>query len=582
MRPKNFPHVLLALALPLLCFFFAGCSSPYADINWHEIRVNSRLSGAHDDPTNPNFQSGLWYFKTYTAKENTSLGGIKLAKGESLIGVNTSNFLESEDSKSHWIIKPVYSEIKFSYSSHALVRKPGSRTFDLLEVQTGKITPTAYTDLIFSVSQIDTAAFAQNPAYPPTRGYERLVKTETSGPGDFTFVDNYFNPIVTINNVHAHHALQGGAIAIEHKIDGKIVLVVYDKKGTPLTPPIADYLIVFGQRSNYSLIRKICLLPVDSERGLYWPLAANGLPIPAPDGVIGIKPIFDKSTPRNPPKEPHALEAAVLWDTPEGELFAFIGDDLGDFKKLRNSRKEARWKDFRIADSQLSDSDIENSNTYPVRLAQDANGDIFMLPTAHKVTRSNSRIVDQNRFSDGLTELFSDISFPNWAAANNTIRNHNNATANRAWAASIRAAEERKVAAEQARINARIVAERKAKERQAANDALLKKVETAIKENRLQAISYDDLRAAYQATPNPSRRAAFEKAFNTKKAAEPKPRQIAQQTAKSTYSPSSGASNNAAVQATIQRHNAQMQQMEWRHKLENFNAGRGFTTPYSR
>jgi len=568
---KLHPRTLAAFAALLF-----GFSPTQAAVDHKDFAMHSDSFVVSDDPSHPNKDRGLWYYKRFVAKRDAKLGRIRVSKGDTLIGVSTSDFLGAEPKRDHWIIRPIFSEINFAHAGIALVRKPGDPTLSRLDVRTGKLTPTPFLQLIYAASTLDLHNY--HLGQPGTYGFRRLVSVQGAPSGDYTFVDGNFQPIVTIHQVVAFHGLQGGALAIEHQTPEGKVLVTYNSKGEPLIPPLSDYLLVYGQTGSGSRSYKVCLLPVDAEAGIYWPLAPNGTQMPAPEGLIGIKPILEKIPGRNPPKEPRVIEAAVLWDTPQGALYAFIPEALTDLKTILASRSQARWAAFRDAEDTLKDTNFDNVRRSPARLVQDGDGNVFIVPV-------RQRMPDRQRFPEGLHALFDDLPFRNWEAANRSIAAHNHSIGTRAWNASVEARKRREAEAEEQRRAGRAAAEKAAIERQVRDDALLHRVEEAIKARRLDRITYDDLREAYRATPSSARKKALEEAWERKQAAEPRPVVVASSSGSGGYRYNPGntsSANNAAVNASIERHNARMQEMAWRHKMENFQAGRGFTSPGSR
>ncbi len=574
----------VCLLVPGLLLVMAGVTHAKFDFPLNTVRTHHQAITVRPAPEAVNGKPVTWYQYTFIAEKDYTVDGVKLKKGESITGIGSGDWPDLKGNKpaanrsSWWIIPPRYADIDVVHQGLALVRaKREDSHLSYLNIKTRKLTRSDITRIVLVPTN-----YRHGKA---SAGFPWLARLTDLGPGEYAFMDENGQPSVTIGNVLSFRGFRGGAIAVEHRHpeeSDKRVLIIYNRRGKVITPPITEYRFVrIGAQGTMeypvTTTYDVCLLPVDVEQGLYWPVANTGHPVPVPEGAIGLK-LIEQSVNQN--REP-VLGAAVLWDTPDGPRYALISNRFHRFydsATLAASRSEAKWTDFRFSAVRLGRHTQENVFSYgghsSVRhqvshvdcmLVMDEEQSVFVLPW-----------YDPRPWDEAEAAIRS-TPYRGWNDALAGLRSYNDRVERRKNEVVAVRAEELRKHQQAVEAHRAIQAQKRRAAEEARNAAALPKVMQAIRTGRLNTVSYDDMRHAYQAEKSEQGRKQIDDAFRSKQKAEEQAAARQQAAAaRYNYSPYGSGSSSQSIQSSWQRHTASQAQAHWNNQLRNYERDRSF------
>ena len=285
-----------------------------------------------------------------------------------------------------WLIEPRWAELHLLDADHALVRVPGTRTWQRLDTITGKTVP------IGDGSAGPILSLSDDWGNPGPVNHVFLARTDEDGSATLILLTPEGLPTnVMINRVVPPNKMPRGRRSIEklddgtlliHRLDaqGRVFDQIFNAEGTvAMTPPMPPLVL-----AQYSTFRRFLLLEIDRGRRLFWPVRGSDV-LSKPPGIVGMRPAHGRFTaqlePISPTEQqalykatagdpsPYAAEIprclvgtpgcdfsmvwAVAWEQPEGARLSLLGDsfaagnywhyDLARFAEISASAASAHY-----------------------------------------------------------------------------------------------------------------------------------------------------------------------------------------------------------------------------------------------
>ena len=152
----------------------------------------------------------------------------------------------------------------------------------------------------------------------------------------------------------------GKAFVVHHQMpDGKRAFIIYNRRGTPISPDLAEIALLPMEDRDVSTRRQMAIrLDVLPEMGLkqlgelYWPVNEEGMILPLPEDLLGVRPIYYQHSPGKRMEDRPAPSWGVLWRTGQGNRWAYLPASA-TVAEMIDSRGQAKWDDVYLTRARL-------------------------------------------------------------------------------------------------------------------------------------------------------------------------------------------------------------------------------------
>lgn len=361
MSLRRFSPVVVIAAV----FLMSGCSSKY---------VNKQPDGFRNTGGTGQISSGFkregermgYSVVPLVAQESRRANGITFKQGDRVQGLIRKGCPSKNRCVESWVYKPQFHDIRI-WDDRFFYAKPWGKEvyyrYSLGGMGSGK----KATDITsFELAPLSASVFGRSGTWvgvrqsPTAAHLLQVVIFDQSGAEAFRLdrvVNEKFDgaspPVVPTN-----HA--GAAFLVRHEMpDGKRASIIYNRRGAPISPDMPEFTLLPMENRSVSTRHQIAIrLDVLPEMGLkglgelYWPINEEGMILPLPEDLLGVRPIYYYESPGKRMASRPAPSWGVLWRTEQGNRWAYLAADA-KVSDMINSRDQAKWDDVYLTRARL-------------------------------------------------------------------------------------------------------------------------------------------------------------------------------------------------------------------------------------
>jgi hypothetical protein len=362
MNVRKLPPLFAIMAL----FMLPGCSSTYVDTRYPGFfNLATSSTGFAKDYKRDGERWG-YSVVSLRAQESRRLNGIQLNKGDTVHGLVKRGCPSKNRCKQSWVYEPQFQDLRlwddrffyakpygkdvyYRYSLSGMTR--GKRATDITRFELAPVTTSLFSTrgTEVGVRQSPTAADLLQVVIFDEKGFEafrvdRVVNTAFSGAHP---------PVIPVDP-------SGKAFVVHHQMpDGQRAFIIYNRYGTPISPDLAEVTLLPMQHQSVSTRNQMVIrLDVLPEMGLkqlgelYWPINEEGMILPLPEDLLGVRPIYYHESPGKRMQDRPAPSWGVLWRTEKGNRWAYLSS-AASVSDMINSRDQAKWDDVYLTRARL-------------------------------------------------------------------------------------------------------------------------------------------------------------------------------------------------------------------------------------
>jgi len=361
----NWRYSLKIFGFFMLTLLVMGCSSKY---------VNKQPDGFRNTGGTSQISSGFkregermgYSVVPLVAQESRRANGITFKQGDRVQGLIRKGCPSKNRCVESWVYKPQFHDIRI-WDDRFFYAKPygkdvyyryslggitsGKKATDITRFELAPLTTSFFGNrgTEVGVRQSPTAADLLQVVFFDEQGHEafrvdRVVNTAFSG-------DN--PPVIPVDS-------SGKAFVVHHQMpDGKRAFIIYNRRGTPISPDLAEIALLPMEHRDVSTRRQMAIrLDVLPEMGLkqlgelYWPVNEEGMILPLPEDLLGVRPIYYHHSPGKRMEDRPAPSWGVLWRTEQGNRWAYLPASA-TVAELIDSRGQAKWDDVYLTRARL-------------------------------------------------------------------------------------------------------------------------------------------------------------------------------------------------------------------------------------
>ena len=354
MKPFTLPPVLFIASMLLL----SGCASKHVDTRYPGFfnLATSSTAFAKDFKR----EGEVWGYSVVSlkAQQPSTLNGIKFNKGDRVHGLVKRGCPSKNRCKQSWVYKPQFQDLRL-WDDRFFYAKPygkdvyyryslggmgsGKEATDITRFELALVTTSIFVNrgIEVGVRQSPTAADLLEVVIFDEQGFEafrvdRVVNSAFSGAEA---------PVIPVDP-------SGKAFVVHHQMpDGNRAFIIYNRRGTPISPDLAEIALLPMEHRDVSTRRQMAIrLDVLPEMGLkqlgelYWPVNEEGMILPLPEDLLGVRPIYYYHSPGKRMEDRPAPSWGVLWRTEQGNRWAYLPSSA-TVAEMIDSRGQAKWDD---------------------------------------------------------------------------------------------------------------------------------------------------------------------------------------------------------------------------------------------
>lgn len=362
MKPFTLPPVLFIASMLLL----SGCASKHVDTRYPGFfNLATSSTGFAKDFKR---EGEVWGYSVVSlkAQQPSTLNGIKFNKGDRVHGLVKRGCPSKNRCKQSWVYKPQFQDLRL-WDDRFFYAKPygkdvyyryslggmgsGKEATDITRFELALVTTSIFVNrgIEVGVRQSPTAADLLEVVIFDEQGFEafrvdRVVNSAFSGTQ---------SPVIPVDP-------SGKAFVVHHQMpDGNRAFIIYNRRGTPISPDLAEIALLPMEHRDISTRRQMAIrLDVLPEMGLkqlgelYWPVNEEGMILPLPEDLLGVRPIYYYHSPGKRMEDRPAPSWGVLWRTEQGNRWAYLPASA-TVAEMIDSRDQAKWDDVYLTRARL-------------------------------------------------------------------------------------------------------------------------------------------------------------------------------------------------------------------------------------